>query len=235
MNLEIETKLSAPDDLVLPMLDLTAAGLRTAEKPTKLTVTTYFDTESFDLFSCGAALRFRRSSQASRDEAGIWTLKFAPPAKGYVSSRFEFELEASGVQVPLKFIPALAVFGAAEPFNKLASLAAARRAIIFETEAGLPVIELDDDFVEIVEGPNQGLRFREIEVEQMVQGFAKQAEEIALHVLSAGASYAKSSSKLEQALENAKNQGFFSKLLDRYPHLVISDLSVLAGLVLEDP
>ncbi len=234
MSFEIETKLSASDNLVLPPINLTAAGLRKIDMPTKRTLTTYFDTEDFDLFSCGAALRFRRSAGAGLDETGIWTLKFGPPAKGYTSSRSEFEIEASGRQVPKEFVPALAVFGAALEMNELASLAAVRRIVIFEAADGLPVIELDDDLVEIVDGPNKGLRFREIEVEHRVDGFGEQCEQIVQLLLSAGASYAESSSKLEQALENRQNHAFFSKLLARYENQAVGQLSLLACLVLEN-
>ena len=235
MSFEIETKLSAPDTLVLPTINLSAAGLRTIGLAAKQNLTTYFDTAEFDLFSCGAALRFRRRADAGLDDTGIWTLKFGPPVEGYTSSRSEFEVEASGIQVPKEFKPALAVFGATAAMNELASLAAVRRAIIFEAEGGLPVIELDDDLVEIVDGPNKGLRFREIEVEHRVDGFGEQCEHIVRLLLSAGASYARSSSKLEQALENTQNHGFYSKLRDRYEYQAVSQLSVLARLVLENP
>ncbi len=235
MSFEIETKLSAPDTLVLPTINLTPTGLRKIGLPAKQNITTYFDTGEFDLYSCGAALRFRRRADAGLDETGIWTLKFGPPVEGYTSSRSEFEVEASGIQAPKEFMPALAVFGATEAMNELASLAAVRRSIIFEAEGGLPVIELDDDLVEIVDGPNKGLRFREIEVEHRVDGYGEQCENIVQLLLSAGASYAKSSSKLEQALENSKNHGLFSKLRNRYDYQAVSQLGVLARLVLENP
>ena len=95
-----------------------------------------------------------------------------------------------------------------------------------------PVIELDDDFVAVSEGPNRGNRFREIEIELLDPSFEDQAEDIAGLLVSYGACYAASSSKLEQAIDNPGNHAWISGLLDRYEHPVVGELSRLASLLL---
>lgn len=235
MNFEVETKLSAAFDFELPDLDEVAAGLRVTKRLPKQTYTTYFDTSGYDLLSCGAALRFRGSQESRSQGTGIWTLKFAPPSKGYKNSRFEFEVSAEGTSVPQRFMPALGVFGATGPLAELATLSAVRSSTMFEAADGRPVIELDDDFVVVSEGPNRGNRFREIEVELLDPSFEDQAEEVARLIVSHGACYAESSSKLEQAIDNPGNHASISGLLDRYEHPVIGELSSLASLVLGEP
>ncbi|NNN19846.1 MAG: CYTH domain-containing protein [Acidimicrobiaceae bacterium] len=232
MNFEVETKLSAPFDFVLPIVDFAQAGLRVAPKQAKQTRTIYFDTGKYDLFSCGAAMRFRSSGSGGEGLVGIWTLKFAPFQTGYVSSRFEFEVIADESQVPGDFKPALAIFGVTEPLLRLAILDTLRQAVLLETEDGMGVIEIDDDLVKVEEGMNKGHSFREIEVEQLQRGFDTQAQIVVDFILSSGASYAGSSSKLEQAIETRRNSSFIAGLVDRYDHSVVSELSVLASLCL---
>jgi len=235
MSFEIETKLSVAVDFEQPVFEQLAGGLRPTSRSVKQTYTTYFDTQGYDLLSCGAALRFRGSEVERDGRTGIWTLKFAPPAKGFSSRRFEFEIKAEGTDVPHRFGPALQVFGATGSMTELATLAAVRTSLLFADGADQSAIELDDDMVEVVEGPNKGFRFREIEVELLDTAFEKQAGEIAQVLLSNGASYAESSSKLEQAMDNPENHAFIFGLLDRYEHSVIAELSVLASLVLDKP
>ncbi len=235
MNLEVETKLSAAFDFVLPELDEVVLDLHISKRPPKRTYTTYFDTAGYDLLSCGAALRFRGSQESRTEDMGIWTLKFAPPSKGFKSSRFEFEVLAEGSSVPHRFTPALGVFGATGPLIEVAILTAVRSSTMFEVADGRPVIELDDDLVAVREGPNRGNRFREIEVEVLDPGFEDQAEGIADLLVSRGAFYATSSSKLEQAIDNPDNHSYISELLDRFEYPVVGELSRLASLLLGDP
>ncbi len=232
MNLEVETKLSAAFDFVLPELDEVVSGLHITKRPSKRTYTTYFDTGDYDLLSCGAALRFRSSQESRTQATGTWTLKFAPPTKGFKSSRFEFEVQGQGSSVPQKFIPALGVFGATGPLVEVAVLFAVRSSAMFEVADGRPVIELDDDVVEVIEGPNRGNRFREIELELLDASFEDAAEDIAGLLVSQGACYATSASKLEQAIDNPGNHAWISGLLDRYEHPVVGELSRLASLLL---
>ncbi len=233
MNREVEIKLSADFGFELPDF-ATLAGLAVVRKPPKKTFTTYFDTHNYDLLSCGAALRFRGEDVERVGRPGIWTLKFAPPASAsYMSSRFEYEVEADGASMPEMFAPALRVFGATTPLIELATLSAVRSATDFIARDGTPAFELDDDMVEVLTGPNSGRRFREIEVELLNPGFEHQAETLSEMLLVSGARYAASSSKLEQALENSETQAYISGLLERYEHFVASDLSVFGSLVLE--
>ena len=235
MNFEVELKLSAPFDFALPDLGRERNSLRITPQSSRRTITTYFDTAGYDLFSCGAALRFRGGDINRFGSIGVWTLKFAPPRDvSYRSERFEFEVKADGSAVPAPFDPALRVFGARGELKELAVLSAVRSPMLFESSEAEPVIELDDDLVEVLEGPNKGSRFREIEIELLNPSFEEDAEEISQLFLASGASYSKSSSKLEQAIENLGNRRFISGLLDRYDHPVVSDLSVLASMVLDE-
>ncbi|MDA8271197.1 MAG: CYTH domain-containing protein [Actinomycetota bacterium] len=233
MNFEVEIKLSAPFEFALPDLGRQWNSLRITSKSARRTITTYLDTDGYDLFSCGAALRFRGEDIDRSGCIGVWTLKFAPPRDvSYRSARFEFEVKADGGTVPSYFDPAMRVFGAGGELRELAVLSAVRRPMLFESSEAEPVVELDDDLVEVIEGPNKGSRFREIEIELLSPSFEDDAEKISQLFLASGASHSKSSSKLEQAIENPGNHRFISGLLDRYDHPVVSDLSVLASMVL---
>lgn len=232
MNLEIEIKLSASSDFVLPDLTQIAQDLIFEAQRPKETFTTYFDTSGFELLSCGAALRFRRGERSREQTTGIWALKFAPPSSSHKSSRFEFEVKASGDQVPAQFGPALEIFGATGSLVEIAVLSARRSSTVVKSHV-MPVIEIDDDVVEIIEGDNSGQSFREIEIELRDGSFSEVADEIAELLISAGAIFATKSSKLEQAIETNENRQFIAGLLDRYEQPVTSELSTLASLALD--
>lgn len=234
MNLEVETKLSASADFQLPLTQLETLGFTLSIEPLQDTATTYFDTKQHDLLAGGAALRFRSLASEEGMEVGTWALKFSAHQYSHVTSRYEFEIEGSSQSIPRALKEALRVYGATDLLEPIATLRALRQTIYFLNATSEIVFALDDDWVAVGKGPNSGSEFREIEVELRSQTHESGGDAIVELLCDAGAQFAVSSSKLEQAIANESNMQELKVHLKRYTAQESADLTALALLVLLD-
>lgn len=234
MNLEIETKLSVSPDFCVPDLSKRASGLESGPRLGIQTVTSYFDTGRFDLLACGAALRKRRSTSSggTANDPALWTLKFEAPQRGSGSSCYEFEVRAAVEEIPSDFDLVRRVFGAEDPLVEVGVLAAERSSVQFADGDGRPVIQLDDDIVTVVSGPNRGACFREIEVETLDHRFRAESNQIVEALVRSGAMHSRYASKLEQALADTPHSEALAHVVGRYGPARIAKLSLLANLIL---
>lgn len=232
MNLEVETKLSASVDYELPLTQFGNLGFKLSVEPVKDTTTTYFDTKQSDLLAGGAALRFRSLEPENETVDGIWALKFSAHQRSHVTSRYECEIKGKSHTIPAVLVEALKVYGAKDRLEPIATLRALRQTVHFLDTAGKTIFVLDDDRVAIEKGPNKGSEFREIEVELLSQSHQSDCESVVKLLRDAGARFAMSSSKLEQAIANEKNMRQLKVNLDRYTTQISLDLTALAFMVL---
>lgn len=232
MNVEVETKLSVPNGFVLPVEDLRNLGMPISDISVKVTRTIYLDTANLDLAACGAAIRFRSELDNGRD--GIWTLKFSSPQSSSVVSRFELEVSSDGEHFPSKFRTALRVFGADSELRPITTLLANRSSISFIGNDGNRVVEIDDDVVKVQSDVHKSHAFREIEVEVTDPLYRRFSERVVDVLLSSGAFYADSSSKLEQALAVTMDTSQILKVFERFSKESVAQLTGIARFVLEE-
>lgn len=232
MNLEVETKLSVPSGFSLPIDDLRDLGMLVTDIAIKFTKTIYLDTNNLDLAACGAAVRFR--SELENENDGTWTLKFSSPQVSSVVSRFELEVLSPRDHFPPRFNRALRVFGVHDDLKTVATLFATRSSIWFIDDDDNRVVEIDDDVVKVYDNLEKVHTFREIEVEVIDPRYGHFAEQVVGVVLASGARYAKSSSKLEQALAVTMDSDQVSKTFERFSKDFLAQLISIARFVLED-
>ncbi|HVF20248.1 MAG TPA: CYTH and CHAD domain-containing protein [Mycobacteriales bacterium] len=192
---EFEIKLSVPADFVVPDLADPRLGVAAAEvlEPVRLSAT-YFDTVDLRLARHGVTLRRRTGGS----DAG-WHLKL-PEVGGAPEAREEIQLgdDGSGT-IPDQLLDLTAAYVRGRPLEVVATLDTDRRPTALQDAAGATLAELTDDTVTVSGGDQDGLVFREIEVEAR-SGSDKQVRRIGKRLLAGGAAPSRASSKLVQAL-----------------------------------
>jgi len=160
--IEREVKLSAWPGFTLPDLDGVAKGARTRRRETVDLDATYFDTPDLRLGRRGITLRHRR-----RGPRETWTLKLpvdgAAPEGGL--ARDEIDVSAPAGEVPAALALLVAAHVRTAPLRKVARLMTVRRRTVVEGPDGMPLAEVDDDEVSVMDGGRVAARFREVEVE----------------------------------------------------------------------
>ncbi|HYI62429.1 MAG TPA: CYTH and CHAD domain-containing protein [Acidimicrobiales bacterium] len=160
--IEHEVKLSAWPGFTLPDLDGVTDGARTRRRETIDLDATYFDTPDLRLGRRGITLRHRQ-----RGARGTWTVKLptgdTPVAGG--TSRDEIEVTATIGEVPAELALLVAAHVRTAPLVRVARLMTVRRRTVVDGPDGLPLAEVDDDEVSVMDGGRVAARFRELEVE----------------------------------------------------------------------
>jgi CHAD domain-containing protein len=120
----------------------------------------YYDTSDLRLARSGVTLRYR-----SGEEAGPgWTLKLRVPGLD-ATQRDEFTFSAAPDSVPAEAVDLVAALARSEPLRPVASLRTRRRRWMLCGDGDIPLAELVDDEVSVLDGDRVVARFRELELE----------------------------------------------------------------------
>ena len=160
---EREIKLALPGRFTMPALSLNGDPLDVAELPDQQLRATYYDTGDLRLARHGVTLRYR----TGESEAPRWTLKLPVAARGSELERDEFNFEAPRREPPAEVRSLLTAYVRGEALTPVATLRTRRRRLHLISDE-TPLAEVDDDEVSVVEGRRIVSRFREIEVEALV-------------------------------------------------------------------
>jgi CHAD domain-containing protein len=156
--LERELKFSAEPALALPDL----RGLvDTTRLPQQELRAAYFDTADLRLWRQGITLRHR---VGEGPEDGLWTLKLPGAVAGPALERTELSWPGARQSVPAEVTAILQGLVRHAELGTLFDLTTTRQRLVLDTTGGR-LGELDDDLVDVDGGPNDGLRFRQLELE----------------------------------------------------------------------
>ena len=126
---------------------------------------TYYDTADLRMARHGVTLRYRTGEA----ETPRWTLKLPVGARGSELEREELNFEASRREPPAEIRSLLTAHTRGEPLTAVATLRTRRRRIHLVADE-TPIAEVADDEVSVIEGRRVVSRFRELEVEALVDG-----------------------------------------------------------------
>ena len=215
MGTEDEVKLEVPLDFLEPAI-APGDGIDEIELiPEVRTVTVYFDTEDARLQQAKTALRFRYRVAAERfpgehdpvnpeaGQAGVWATKTKGrmvESEGVTSTeRHELEVRSTFGDLPSAALESLGVEVVRGELRVIAAMDARRisRRIV---AGAAPVIQIDDDRVNVIAGPAAGDVFREVEFELLDRGYSQLRSRLVEAFIAVGAKYSSAGSKLERAL-----------------------------------
>jgi CHAD domain-containing protein len=158
--IEREVKLTLPGRFAIPALALDGAQLDAQPLPDLALRATYYDTADLRLARHGVTLRYRTG-----DEGGArWTLKLPVSVTGSGLERNELEFRGPPRDPPDDARRLVTAYARQDALVAVATLRTRRRRI--RLAAGeVPVAEIADDEVSVVEGRRVVSRFRELEIE----------------------------------------------------------------------
>jgi CHAD domain-containing protein len=155
----VELKFSAEPALALPDL----RGLVDTTRLQELSLrAAYFDTADLRLWRQGITLRHR---VGEGPEGGLWTLKLPHDAGGAALARTEVSWPGVRGPVPAEVTAVVRGLVRHAELRQVFELSTTRGRMVLHDRAGNRIGELDDDFVTVAGGPNDGLRFRQLELE----------------------------------------------------------------------
>ncbi len=160
-HLERELKLGAPPELELGGLQDTATNVVPLLPPQQLEAT-YYDTPDLRLFDRNITFRHRMGEQPGD---GVWTLKLPNEIRKQGLDRTEISWPGSVATIPTearRVLRGIVRHSELEPF---VGINTTRRRFALRDAYGATWAELDDDTVTVSGGPQDGLRFRQLEVE----------------------------------------------------------------------
>lgn len=157
---EREVKLAVDRHFAVP--DLRDLVKRTVRLPEQRLVAVYFDTPDHRLWARQITLRHRIGEHGDR---GTWTLKAPRSNSGQALDRTEMEWPGPLDCVPVQVGGILSGIVRREPLQRITSLETVRRRLVLQGSSEIPLVELDDDSVNIQGGPRDGGSFRQIELE----------------------------------------------------------------------
>jgi CHAD domain-containing protein len=146
---------------MLPNLTDDGLGvIEVADLPELDLSSTYYDTSDVRLARSGVTLRYR-----SGEDAGPgWTLKLRVPGLDS-TQRDEFTFPGAPDSVPAEAADLVAALARSEPLRPVASLRTRRRRWMLCGDGDIPLAELVDDEVSVLDGDRVLARFRELELE----------------------------------------------------------------------
>ena len=162
---EREIKLALPGRFTMPALALGGDALEVVAMPDQLLRATYYDTADLRMARNGVTLRYRTGEA----ETPHWTLKLPIGTRGSEVEREELNFEASRREPPAEIRSLLTAHTRGEPLTAVATLRTRRRRIHLVVDE-TPIAEVADDEVSVIEGRRVVSRFRELEVEALVDG-----------------------------------------------------------------
>ncbi len=158
--MERELKLAATPELELPPLQ----GLTNAVPllPAQQLRAIYFDTPDFRLFDRRMTFR-HRTGEESGD--GVWTIKVSSKAHRGALQRTEISWRGSEATIPAESRRILRGIVRHSELRPLVIISTTRHRFALRDADGSTWAELDDDSVSVSGGPEDGLRFRQLELE----------------------------------------------------------------------
>jgi CHAD domain-containing protein len=170
-HIEVEAKLAADDDLLLPDLVDVVPGLRTAPPSEQVLDAVYHDTTDLRLARHGITMRHRTSD--TRSAEGTWTVKFPDagpsPVSDAVLRRRELNVPGPPGEPPDRLTSLVRGASRSAPLVAVAHLRTRRRTTALRVGEDL-VGEVCDDVVTRLDGDRVVAAFREIEVEVAASG-----------------------------------------------------------------
>ncbi|MDP9251033.1 MAG: CYTH and CHAD domain-containing protein [Chloroflexota bacterium] len=160
-TIERELKLAVPGSFMLP--DLTGDGLGIIdmrELPDLELRSTYYDSADLRLARSGATLRYRTGEEGGP----IWTVKL-PIAGRDATEREEHTFEGGSDEVPAAAVDLVTALARSEPLAAVAALQTRRHRWLLCAGGDVPLAELADDEVAVLDGEQVVSRFRELELE----------------------------------------------------------------------
>ena len=159
-HMERELKLAATPELELPPLQ----GLTNAVPllPAQQLRAIYFDTPDFRLFDRRMTFR-HRTGEESGD--GVWTIKVSSNTHRGALQRTEISWRGSEATIPAESRRILRGIVRHSELRPLVIISTTRHRFALRGADGSTWAELDDDSVSVSGGPEDGLRFRQLELE----------------------------------------------------------------------
>jgi CHAD domain-containing protein len=162
---EREIKLTLPGRFTIPALELDRTPLEIAPLPDQQLRATYYDTADLRMARSGVTLRYRTGEA----ETPRWTLKLPVASRGAEIERDELNFEAIRREPPPDVRSLVTAYARGEPLTAVATLRTRRRRFQLIADE-VPIAEIADDEVSVIEGRRVVSRFREIEVEALTDG-----------------------------------------------------------------
>jgi CHAD domain-containing protein len=154
---ERELKLAAPASFRLPSFaNLPDGVFAKVREPLRL-LATYHDTSDLRLLRFGVTLRHRTGEG--------WTLKLPEDVDGAFVTRRELTFPGSPRKVPAEALDLVRAYARSSELEPQARLRTVRRAVDLVGADGVPLGQICDDEVAILDGARVTDRFREVEVE----------------------------------------------------------------------
>ncbi len=205
-TMEREVKLEA--DLAFTLPDLRDLVGGTERLPEENLWTIYFDTADLRLWQRGITFRHRSGDQS---DPGIWTIKLPKASRGATLDRRELTWSGSPDSLPDGAMKILQGLVRRSPLKQIAHIETLRRRLTLQGHRDLTLGELDDDTVTIHGGPNDGRRFRQIELE-VEERDVELVEQVLDRLRAAGARPDRAGPKLGRALGHDSFEGQKVKL-----------------------
>jgi CHAD domain-containing protein len=157
MAVEHERKYDVDEDFTLPDLSgVLPAGASLARLPLVSLRATYHDTDTLRLARSGLSLRHRIGDPRP------WTVKLPTRTTGV---RREISRAGGAGAIPAELASLVRVYTRDAALAPVTTLATARERYEVRDADGTALAEIDDDRVDVLDGPGGGQRFREVEVE----------------------------------------------------------------------
>lgn len=205
MAIEREVKLSVSTSFVLPDLSDIRPGVRAIRRATSELAAVYWDTSDLRLIRAGVTLRHRAVVDGPEPPGGLWTLKLPGPSsvsggwRGMLDRR-EVDEDGPPDAVPGRLAALVTAYVRRAQLHPVLHLSSRRDAVSLQDERGVPVAEVDDDAVSVLDTPAVNSQWREVEVELAPGAPAKLAHAVADRLRQAGAQPAPPVPKAVRAL-----------------------------------
>jgi CHAD domain-containing protein len=195
---EREAKLTVPVGFELPELGGADDGFLAEPQPPRRLRTTYYDTPDLRLARWGASLRHRPGEG--------WTVKLPEGQEGALLVRAEHVFPGDGRKPPAEAVDLVRAFVRSAQLSPVVRMRTLRRPVELRDQDGVPLAELVDDEVQVLDGRRISARFREIEVELAEAATGDVLERVLDRLGSAGAETADPTPKYLRALAGRDGQ-----------------------------
>lgn len=169
-HLEEEMKFAVERTFDMP--DFRGVVGRSVRKAKRSFRTAYFDTSDLRLWDRGITLRYRSRTTAG---PGTWTVKLPEGEAGAMLQRREISWSGAKDEVPPEARELLRGLVRRAGLDQVVEMETTRVPWTLQDHAGRQLAELDYDDVTVVGGPEDGLCYRQIEIERTDEGADERA------------------------------------------------------------